>query len=123
MFTQLFWHSAVFMASPPEQVAMQDRLCEPQSPSRRRMSDAQLMHSGALERIASDMPVEDGWGCGACCCLICGPAQAARKHSVRITRKRFIWNPSRGKRPGQEYARVGSAPTLPGCRECSSGRA
>jgi hypothetical protein len=77
---------------------MQELFCEPQLPSRRRMSAAQLMHSGAFERIASDMLVEDGWGRGACP-LSCGPAHAVRKHNVRITRKRFIWNPSRCKRP------------------------
>jgi hypothetical protein len=55
---------AILMAS-PEQLAMQEVLTELQFPRRRRMSAAHVMHSGALERIASGRRVEAGWGCGA----------------------------------------------------------
>ncbi len=88
MFAQLLWQSAVFMASPPEQVAMQEPLCEPQSASRRRMSEAQLMHSGGFERIASETLVDEGCGRGACS-LICGPAHAVRTQSIETARTCF----------------------------------
>ncbi len=58
---QLLWHIAICMASPVH-LDMQDPLCDPQSERRRRNSALQAMHSGAFERMASDIVVLEGWG-------------------------------------------------------------
>jgi hypothetical protein len=61
---QLLWQIAVFIASVPEQVDMQELLAEPQFERRRRISALQSAHSGGL-RMSADLPSEVGCGCGA----------------------------------------------------------
>jgi hypothetical protein len=58
---QLLWQMAVFMASVPENEAMQELLADPQFARRRRMSALQVAHSGGL-RISADLPLDVGSG-------------------------------------------------------------
>jgi hypothetical protein len=109
---QLLWHIAVRMASPPEQLDMQELLADPQLASRRRTSAAQVMHSGGVARIAPRIVVEDGcgWGARAVGCRF-GPAHAANRHSIATMRTCFIWSPpskrTSSTRFRREYARCG----------------
>jgi hypothetical protein len=57
----LLWQIAVFIASPPEHVAMQELLADPQLERRLRMSALQAAHSGGL-RIRASLPDEVGSG-------------------------------------------------------------